>query len=201
MATDNNYLIKIGIQGSVERIEELLNTGILTFNGEQFFESEEFKNPFRKSAMIEILINLRDLMHKCESLAGKRISFDDNIVKMKYKVKNRKGEEKEEEIKDITDVIEFMRNAVCHIEDIDKRWLTAMIFLDSCWSINDSDVCFEIGKQKLYLKKGVKRALEEAKGVLVEYLVDYHRRNKQRKFSEMLSAYVQNNLKGFRTWL
>ncbi len=81
------------IQDDMYRIETILNTNIFNFEG---------IHPLTKSAFIEILICLRDLMYKAEKFST-RISFSDDIVTTKKLV-------------DVSDLIKFVRDSLCHIE-------------------------------------------------------------------------------------
>jgi len=194
-------LTKIEIGNSVKRIEQLFGMGIFSPDlnwkcvdkARQELAIEEMTNPLRKSVMIEILINLRNLLYKCESLCNKKIDFDEDVVKNKYKIEI-KGKIQEKEIKDITDVVEYMRNAVCHNENDGYRWLSPWLYANSCFLYNKDDVFFQMGEQKLSVNKGIPRALEEAKRVLSKYLVGYNRRNEQRNFLNGVITNVKNKM-------
>ena len=198
---DKSDLTKIEIENGVARIEQIFNTGIFNFdfNGgctndsKIQLEIEEIRNSLRKSAMIEILINLRNLLYKCESLCNKKIDFEEDVVKMKYEIKIQ-GKTKEKEIKDIADVVEYMRNAVCHNENDDYRLLSPWLYADSCFLYNNDNVFFQMGKQKLSVSRGITRALKEAKHVLSKYLVDYNQRNERQNFLNSVIANAQNKM-------
>jgi len=195
--TKKDFLTEIKIENSIETIEKLLDTEIFNIDTKTFRDvgndptiMENIKNPFRKSAVVEILINLRSLLYKCEHIGKKRVNFDDGIIKMKYKVEYR-GKIEEKEIKDVTDAVEYMRNAVCHIDDDEKRLVGKMI-LDSNFLFNNNDVGFNIGPQTLYIKKHVVCSVEEAKKILSKYLDRYNRMKEQKDFTDRLMDHVQN---------
>jgi hypothetical protein len=150
-------LTKSDIQSAFRRAEELLSCGI--------FDRGRYENPLIQSAFIELLIRLRDVMYKTETLAS-RISFDDDVIKTT-------------QVNDVTDLIKFVRDALCHPESeshfvvpdkIKAAFLVAYgkanlaqfgsIVLKSDYM---DDVCFFFGVQKIYLKRHIMRALEEAR--------------------------------------
>jgi len=194
----DDFVTKEKIENSVLTIEKILQTGIFDYGEEDFKRLsddpsvlEKIRNPLIKSAVVEILINLRHLLWACEELGDKRVKFDDDIIKMKYKVKYTNGNTKEEEIKDITDAVKYMRDAVCHIEDDEKRLVESM-FIDSGFLYNNGDVGFNMGRQTLYIKKHIVRALEEAKIILSKYLIGYNERKAQDDFTNKLMSHVKN---------
>jgi hypothetical protein len=97
---DIDFFSKSEIESSFNRINAILGTNI--------FDKENSKNLLLKSAFIELLTCLHDLMCKTEKYSS-RISFDEDIVKT-------------DEITDITDVIKYMRDALCHV-DSDSHYL------------------------------------------------------------------------------
>jgi hypothetical protein len=148
---------KCEIRESIQRIEELLNSGI--------FLQKNSRSPFVRSAFIDMLVCLRDLMYKSEKYSS-RIIFDDGIVKTKG-------------INDVSDTITYVRDALCHLdsdnhylEDGNVRASYNVIYSKGClMNIGNSkqasnykdDVCFFFGQQKIYLKRHIIRALDEAK--------------------------------------
>jgi hypothetical protein len=145
----------------IGRIRELLDSGI--------FCPENSQSPLVKSAFIETLVCLRDLMYKTEKY-DERVGFDDDIVKTT-------------KIKDVTDTIKYVRDALCHLNS-DKHYIENGNILASyniiygkgqLLKIGDSkqasdyddDVCFFFGSQKIYLKRHIVRAFEEAKAKLL----------------------------------
>ena len=148
------------IENSFGRIDAILNSKI--------FDQENDSHPLVRSAFIELLICLRDLMYKTEKYAS-RITFDDDCVKNK-------------KISDITDFIKYVRDALCHL-DSDNHYLeegnikaTYNIIRGkgTLLKTNDyeqtaeysDDLCFFFGSQRIYLYRHIIRAIEEAKSKL-----------------------------------
>jgi hypothetical protein len=159
MPGDIDFFTKCEIKRSIERIQELRDSGI--------FCPEKSRSPLVKSAFIEVLVCLRDLMYKTEKY-DERVDFDDDIVKT-------------DKIKDITDTIKYVRDALCHLDSdkhyVEKNCLASYNIVygkGQMLSIGDSkqssdyddDVCFFFGAQKIYLKRHIVRSLEEAKAKL-----------------------------------
>ena len=159
-----DFHTKTEIQVSIKRIGELLSSGI--------FLPQNKENVFVKSAFIETMVCLRDLMKKTENYS-ERVCFDDDIVKI-------------DNINDVTDSIKYIRDTLCHIhtdkhyiknEEMKapynvvygkKRLLKYGNFEQT--SDYDDDVCFFCGKQKIYLNRHIIRAFEEAKQKLLPLL-------------------------------
>ena len=161
-----DFMNKCEIEHSFSRVAELINTEI--------FSPSDLQNPFVKSAFIEVLICMRDLMYKVERYAS-RIDFTDDIVTIPGKVV------------DVTDLVLYVRNAVCHPEseyhyvDVSNKIKASYnIAYGKCnllqmgdiiiGSDYEDDVCFFFGKQKIYLKRHIIRALKEAKQKLLPLL-------------------------------
>lgn len=149
------------IEEEIGRIKELIDSGI--------FLPKNSQSPLVKSAFIEVLICLRDLMYKTEEYVT-RISFDDDIVKAGN-------------IKDVTDTIKYVRDALCHL-DSDKHYLEngnirasynvaygkkQLLKIGGFTQASDydDDICFFFGTQKIYLNRHIIRAFEEAKNKLL----------------------------------
>lgn len=124
------------------RLDQILPTGIFT--------RDEKRNPFVQSAFIEVIILLRDLMHKCEKF-GRRISFTDDV-------------NTSHDVADISDAIRHVRDAACHL-DSKKRVATPSGTISTRY---DDDVCFIYGRHHLYLRRHVVRAYLEARSHLRE---------------------------------
>jgi hypothetical protein len=153
------------IRYDIYEIERILATGIL---------SEENNNPFRQAAFVDVLIHLRDLMFKAEKYAG-RISFTDDVIVMT-------------KVKDISDLIKFVRDAMCHPE-IEHHFvvpnrikatfetvygkggrvldLVSPDIPELSTSDYSDDVCFFFGLQRIYLNRHIIKAFEEAKQKLL----------------------------------
>ena len=151
------------IKESIDRIDNILSTDI--------FLQKSSIHPLCRSAFIEVLICLRDLMYKADKFSS-RISFDDDVVKSQSN-----------KINDITDVIKYVRDALCHLDsrnhyfENSKMKATYNIAYGTSKLCNvgsnsqasdyEDDVCFFFGNQKIYLKRHILRAFEEAKDKLM----------------------------------
>ncbi|MCB2300664.1 hypothetical protein [Clostridium tagluense] len=154
---DIDFFNRSDIENDMYTIEKILSTNV--------FSPENAQHPLMKSAFIELLICLRDLMYKVEKYST-RINFNDDVVA-------------NEKITDITDLIKFVRDALCH-PDIPHHYLikdkikaSFNIAYGKCniMSIGDivissdyaDDICFSFGEEKIYLKRHIERAFNEAK--------------------------------------
>jgi hypothetical protein len=144
------------IMEDIQRIEELLNSEI--------FLPKNSGNIFVRSAFIDMLVCLRDLISKSEKYSS-RIDFDDDIIKT-------------DKIKNISDTIRYIRDAVCHLHVnrySNKRNVRASYNIIygkgslmkvggfAQYSNYKDDVCFFFGEQKVYLRRHIIKAFEEAK--------------------------------------
>jgi hypothetical protein len=156
-----DFYVSNEILDDFHRIRELLNSNVFT--------NDEYR-VFIKAAFIEILICLRDLTYKTECFSS-RISFTDDVI-FNGRV-----------VYDITSLIEFMRNAVCHKESENNYAEKNIRILDFIRGkhthvffekqlINDycDDICFFFGNQKIYLKRHIIRAYKEAEEKLLPLL-------------------------------
>ena len=89
-----DYFTAADIAQDIHRIETIYATNVLG--------PSSAGHPLVKSAFIEVMVCLRDLMAKTDTY-GTRIRFTDDMVVTS-------------KIKDITELIAFVRNALCHIE-------------------------------------------------------------------------------------
>lgn len=158
-----NFYQQSEIQESIARIEDILSTDI--------FLQKNANNPLCRSAFIEVMICLRDLMYKADKFSS-RISFDDDVVKSQSN-----------KINDITDVIKYVRDALCHLDSCNHyfensemkatfniaygRSKLCNVGGNSQASDYEEDVCFFFGNQKIYLKLHILRAFKEAKNKLM----------------------------------
>lgn len=162
-----DYFTAGDIAQDIHRIETIYATNI--------FAPSSRKHPLVKSAFIEVMVCLRDLMAKTEKY-GTRIAFaDDMVVTAK--------------IQDITELIAFVRNALCHIESANNFAMPDQI--KSSFNIvygkgtddrakgielvseYTDDTCFFFGLHKIYLRRHILRALEETKNQLEPLLKPY----------------------------
>lgn len=148
------------IRECIKRIETLFDTGI--------FHRRNMGNPFVRSAFIETIVCLRDLLYKAERHAT-RVSFKDDVIET-------------DKVKDVTDLVVYVRNAVCHINS-DNHYVVpgrVRVTFNIVYGQGDiavdgeilrceypDDVCFGIGKQRVYLRRHIARALREAKEQLI----------------------------------
>ena len=140
------FYVKSEIESNISRIDELINSGI--------FKPENMSSLFFKSAFIEVLICLRDLMYKAEKYSS-RVSFDEDVVKTTS-------------IKDVSDVIKYVRDALCHF-DSENHYLIQdkvkasynVIFGKNKWiqigdiqliSDYEDDICFFLERRKYIIK-------------------------------------------------
>lgn len=165
-----DFATKADVQSSLRRVEELLGCGILA--------QEHMGNVLFRAAFVEILINMRDLMFKC-SRYSERIAFDDDVKKASYPNPNGKGEW---QLKDVSDLLKYVRDAICHpdsqnhyVDGGNIKFSFNVAFGsgrimqtpdDEFTSDYDDDICFFFGGQKIYLKRHIVRAFEEAKAKL-----------------------------------
>lgn len=146
------------------RIHELLSCGI--------FDQKNNNHLLRPSALIELMICLRDLLYKAEKYAG-RVAFTDDIETNNY-------------VKDITGVVTAIRDACCHIDSFKAhldgnfnrgRFLTFYgkgVFMKGndfeLKSDYDDDIAIFFGANRLYMKRGIVRAFEEAVAKLSPFI-------------------------------
>jgi hypothetical protein len=138
---------------------------IYTIINSEIFELKNINHPLRKSAFIEMMICLRDLAYKCNKY-NIIVNFSDDIVQS-------------EKIQNISDLIKYIRDACCHIDSSNNRYLDS----GSTFSFNtlygktnllgiensyEDDICFCFGEQKIYLKRHIIRYLEESIASLKE---------------------------------
>lgn len=151
-------------QLNIMRITELINCEI--------FNQENIGNILQMSAFIDLMICLRDLMHKTEKYA-QRIDFKDDILVNDY-------------VKDVTDAITAIRDACCHVDSPKRIYgenkgrgaynvaygksILMRIGDLELKSDYEDDIAFFYGSNRLYLKRHIIRAFEEAKNLLKGHL-------------------------------
>lgn len=159
-----DFFVACDIRHNIYRIEQIVATGI--------FKSVNAGNPLVKSAFTELMICLRDLVRKCEKYAT-RISFTDDVAVSS-------------DIPDITALIMFVRDAMCHIHISDHFIVPGKIKASfniiyrkgtlapypgiSLTSDYSDDVCLFFGIHRIYLRRHILRAIEETKRQLVPLL-------------------------------
>lgn len=158
---------KSDINSAIDEIERLLNSGIFTKEGS--------KTPFFKASFIHVMILLRELMYNSEKYANKRIDFKDDVIPLKM-------DKKKQSVHDITDLIKYVRDSMCHT-DIPHHYFTNEIKAtfnvvfgrgvlisygeDSVGSDYEDDICFFFGKERIYLNRHIIRAFVEARAALL----------------------------------
>jgi len=151
-------------QGNIRRIQELLGSGI--------FNPNNSGHLLQSSAFIDLMICLRDLIHKTETYA-KRIDFTDDVLLNDY-------------VTDVTGAITAVRDACCHIDSFKKLFddrgnrgsfnvaygkCTFMKIDDlELKSEYDDDTAVFYGRNRLYFKRHIIRAFTEAQQLLVAHL-------------------------------
>lgn len=159
-----DHLTHHEITSDIDRIRSILGSGI--------FSAENSNNPLFPSALTELLIRLQDLLAKSANLA-KRVSFQDDVT-----IKGNVG--------DVTNLVAFVRDALCHVDsdkhdhdEIQARISFNVIFGKavlaqlgnvSVESPYKDDVAFVFGPQRLYLRRHIVRAFEEAQSNLLPVL-------------------------------
>ncbi len=157
-----DFFTRSEIEIDIDRISSILKSGI--------FNHENSNHLLFQSAFIELMIRLRDLLSKSEKYNNK-MNFSDDIIIT-------------DSVKDITEAIIFVRDAICHIDspknmaDKDNKIVSSFNVIfgkGNFMKLNnkdfnsdyEDDVCFFYGEQKLYLKRHIIRAFEEAKRELL----------------------------------
>lgn len=148
------------IESDLFRIDALLSTGI--------FRPECSGHPLLASAFTELVIVLRDLLHKCERYA-RRIDFTDDVIQNDY-------------VRDVTDAVTAARDACCHVDSFKRTFddrgnrgsFIVMYGKGTAVAIGDlnlgsdyeDDTAVWFGTNRLYLGRHVIRAVEEAATLL-----------------------------------
>ena len=147
-------------QSSIFTIKSLLSCGI--------FEPNNSGNSLQSAAFTELVICLRDLLHKTEKYA-KRISFTDDIITNEY-------------VHDVTDAVTAVRDACCHLDsykhifdDHGNRGSFNVIYgravLGKFGEVEikseyEDDIAVFYGMNRLYFKRHIIRAFNEASNLL-----------------------------------
>lgn len=148
----DNFFVKSQMQSSIYQIDKLLRTGV--FN-------TPVLSDFQEPVFLSIIIKLNDLLQKLSQL-GERINFSDDIASG-----------------DVTDLTNKIRNAVDHPTSgehiLDKQAQIKTTFCvavgkSNMMSINgkkigsdyEDDIAIFFGEHRMYLKRHLIRALNEA---------------------------------------
>ena len=151
-------------ESNIRRVEELINCGI--------FNQENSSNILQVSAFIDLMICMRDLMHKTEKHT-KKIDFNEDILKNSY-------------VTDVSDAIRAVRDACCHIDSFKRNFDengnrgSYNVAYGKCnfmkigeLELNseyEDDMAIFYGVNRLYFKRHIIRAFEEAKVLLAEQI-------------------------------
>lgn len=158
-----DFFDRADVQSDLSHIDALLKGGIL--------DSADIRNPLLSSVFIDVLICLRDLMHKTQKYA-KRIDFTDDVT-----VKGK--------VTDVSSLIKYVRDAMCHRESenhyLEPRNIKASFevvgpgsqgpqaITNDYFELSnpyDDDICFYFGSQRIFLRRHIRRALEESRTLL-----------------------------------
>ncbi|WP_439870173.1 hypothetical protein ACTACT_06610 [Pseudomonas syringae] len=158
-----DFFDEADIEASLKLVEEVIASRI--------FDVGNMKNPFFKPSFIAVLISLRDLMFKAEKYVS-RINFSDDVIQFG-------------KVKDVSDLIKFVRDALCH-PDSDNHYLEnghkasfnvayGVICIGDYEDFRlesqyEDDICFFFGRHRIYLKRHIIRAFEEAESKLAPLL-------------------------------
>lgn len=152
------------IESAMGHVDKILGSGI--------FDPKNAVNPLFRAAFVDLLINLRDLMYKAEKYAA-RISFTDDVTVT-------------QQVNDVTGLIKYVRDALCH-PDSDNHYIEKgnikstfnVIFGKGTLlkmgdfeqsSPHQDDTCFFFGSQRIFLRRHVLRAYDEARNKLMPLL-------------------------------
>ena len=146
------------------RVQQILNSNV--------FQPANASNPLQQSAFIDLMICMRDLMHKAEKYT-RRIDFKDDVLTSGY-------------VKDVTDAITAVRDACCHIDSFKKSFDENgnrgeyMVAYGKCnlLKIDDfeargeyeDDIAVFYGRNRIYIRRHIIRALEQAHAQLAPLL-------------------------------
>ncbi|MBD3904493.1 hypothetical protein NAL32_07590 [Chryseobacterium sp. Ch-15] len=152
---------KFQVLTGVNNIQKILDSKKLQSTDEDY-----------KGAFIEILISLKDLLIKSDKLLSKRVKFTDDVII-----------DKDLRINDVTGLISYFRNCVCHPEtedaDLDSNTLKYNIFIGiGGISIGDKfignkyndDIGYNMGQHTLLLNRHIIRSFIEVKNNFQQYL-------------------------------
>ncbi len=150
----DDFFVQSGIMSNIIIIDQLINTGVFTDINLRVFQEPVF---------VSIIIKLNDLLQKFNKLDN-RISFNDDIISG-----------------DITDLVNRVRNAACHIDSLenllDKESQSKFVFSmiigrGNAISINgknmafsdyEDEIAFFYGENRLYFKRHLIRLINEVK--------------------------------------
>lgn len=168
MSTPNSTFVRRtqnDIRKDIAEVDTLLKTGVI----ETRWPDEVFW-----PVVTRLVICIRDLVAKSANakIAGKPVDFTDDVI-----VEGR--------VKDVSSLIKFMRDALCHVESGDhmmdetnyssfhvvsgkSKGMKIPGYEFSC--DYDDDIAFIFGRQRIYLSRHLLRASREAVANLQDFL-------------------------------
>jgi hypothetical protein len=148
------------VESNISRVRTLLACGI--------FDPQGARNPLYLSALTKLTIRVNDLVGKAAA-AGCPVNFDNDVIK-------------QGDVKDVSSLISFIRNAVCHISSGTHKLDDLNAWLSFCSQVGkgcfaeingrrfeclyEDDTAFFFGEQRIYLKRHLVRAFEQARASL-----------------------------------
>jgi hypothetical protein len=149
---------------NIRRITQLIDSGVFNLgNG---------GHPLQQSAFIDLMICMRDLMHKAEKYT-KRVDFADDVLINNY-------------VKDVTDAITAIRDACCHIDSFKKNFdgngnrgeymvaygKCSLLKMDDFEAKGEyaDDIAVFYGRNRVYMRRHILRAFHQAKTQLQPFL-------------------------------
>jgi len=150
---EDNFLVKSQLLLNLQDMAKLIDTGV--FNAQVL-------RPFQEPVFISLIIKLNDLLQKLDK-PDQRINFKDDISNG-----------------DITDLVNKIRNAICHLDSgeniIDKDLKIKFVFNVLFGKVNavaigndiiaesdyNDDIAFYYGPHRIYLNRHIIRALKES---------------------------------------
>ena len=160
-----DFTIKADISNSCRELNAIIESGI--------FSQTNIQNPLLKASFAYTLVLLRDLICKANKYGSTKVNFTDDI-----RINNT--------IKNIDDLIKYVRDALCHLNSPNHyiennikfsfnvafgKANVAKIGDLELNSLYEDDICFFFGSQKIYLNRHILRAFNEAKKSLESYII------------------------------
>lgn len=162
-----DWQTKTQIEADIRNIDRILSSGILEAHNDA-------AETLWTAAFRELLICLRDLLSKAERFSS-RVAFNDDVVA-----------DPKHKIVDVTDLVRFARGIAGHPETSDDEIPNLGVKLSFCrirgkgtllqvnnlklGSEYEDDICFLFGAHRIYLRRHLFRAFEEAKAKLLPLL-------------------------------
>jgi hypothetical protein len=165
MTKEMDFRDKSDCQENLDRSVELINCGI--------FSMENLDNVLFRSAFIELMICLRDVLHKLEA-NGSKLTFKDDIITNNY-------------VNNISELVKAARDSCCHSHSFKKNFFNSRnksasflvvygvgtpLCIDglALKSEYEDDIAFFFGENRIYFKRHIIRAVDEANIALTSLL-------------------------------